>query len=344
MIEQLSHQVARAKQPRAHARFGNAQHRGNLHARQLLERRKHQHLALLCRQLLHAGQHVRMMLRRGRRSVRRESPSAGSTRASSATSSVSGRVFARRLRSSTMFHTMRISQTRWSRTSPRCRDGAARAETPPARHLRHRRHCAEPRRLRGRASPAYWSTSAASACLFRVPASLVVHSACLRISIQPANTAWLALIHHQTQARAKCSKRCRHSRVQSKDSRSLGPLSPTLLRAAYCLPASFCAAIEPAAPSLSASLTLAHSARAWSCLPVRDIQIGQVKLRHCRRNRHRRLGNRARCRDRSPARRDPSGGKVPPAPAWPGSTSCDPTIRPRSSARSRPQPFWPSSS
>ena len=55
MLEKLSHQVAGPEKARTHAGFGNAEDRGNLHAGEFLECRKHQNLAFLGGKAIDAG-------------------------------------------------------------------------------------------------------------------------------------------------------------------------------------------------------------------------------------------------------------------------------------------------
>src|ERR1039458_7676656 len=98
VLEEVCHQVARPEEPRADARFGNAEDGGNLDAGEFLKGRKHQHLALFSGELIDASEHMGMMLG-GRGAGFCTETAGGKTRASSATSSVSGRVLARRLRS-----------------------------------------------------------------------------------------------------------------------------------------------------------------------------------------------------------------------------------------------------
>ena len=78
--------------------------------------------------------------------------------------------------------------------------------------------------------------------------------------------AWLVLIIHQTQPEKKMLRYAKPiSILPGKGSKSAFPCAAGAIRP--YLAASFCVAICPAAPSLSASFTLAHSARAMSCLP-----------------------------------------------------------------------------
>jgi len=74
--------------------------------------------------------------------------------------------------------------------------------------------------------------------------------------------AWLLLITQQTQTAKKV---LRLALPQSHIRLRMAAGSLRVARSYF--PVSFCAAIWPATPSLSASRTLAQSARAWSCLP-----------------------------------------------------------------------------
>jgi hypothetical protein len=81
---------------------------------------------------------------------------------------------------------------------------------------------------------------------------------------------WLVLITHQTQPEMRMLKYSLSLRSLAGEGAQApwkGPRSSMQRQAAQTyLAASFCAAICPAAPSLSASFTLAHNARASSCL------------------------------------------------------------------------------
>jgi len=62
MLEQAGHQVARAKEPGAHAGLGDAKNRGNLHTGEFLESGQNQYFALLGGQLVNAGENMSMVL------------------------------------------------------------------------------------------------------------------------------------------------------------------------------------------------------------------------------------------------------------------------------------------
>ena len=98
--------------------------------------------------------------------------------------------------------------------------------------------------------------------------------------------AWLVLITHQTQAARKVLRLALPApdgrvRLRRAARPSSGPQS--------YFAASFCAAISPAAPSLSASRARPKRAR-LILLAFGGVEIGQVKLRHRRGNRGRWLG------------------------------------------------------
>ena len=77
--------------------------------------------------------------------------------------------------------------------------------------------------------------------------------------------AWLVLITHQTQPEKEMLRFARTPHIVAREE-SLES-QPNFARPSKSyLAASFSAAIDPAVPSLSASFTLAHSARAMSCL------------------------------------------------------------------------------
>lgn len=77
--------------------------------------------------------------------------------------------------------------------------------------------------------------------------------------------AWPVLITHQTQTRKKMLRFARNQLFWRLELPYLALCGGPAVKP--YLAASFSDAIDPAAPSLSASFTLAHSTRAMSCLP-----------------------------------------------------------------------------
>ncbi len=260
------------------------QNRGDLHARELLEGRKQQHFALLGGQLLHARQHAGMMLRRsrqllGRKSRRRQHP----------------RQLGNVVRLRARFQPGACGRARCSRRcgSARrdgralrraCADGAARAGRPPARHLQHRRDCAERSRLRDRGLPAYWSTSAEIASVLRALARFLIHRA--RGNLHPTCVNGLAGAHHtpdagsEESAQARSVSRPRRVLPRAADSCPIASCGPAFARSAVLLSSQFLRRDLACRAVLIRIAHLCPKRARLVLLAFRGIEIGKIELGH----------------------------------------------------------------